>query len=191
MATNCNWRLSSLLYKILGDEVGLKVELQRGNFSNGTPAGSGGHAWNTVRFDDGSSAIFDAMHNKTSVTTPGQVDDYAKQYFAMDNTPLYNEGLKPLDVQQPKIEPSVNPKSDIQNPEINTPAGRIESSMDSMSEMLNVRPTAVICWPLMANSLRLVRMTKKSPNAVSNKPTAAPIHWWLIEAVSYGCSPVL
>lgn len=84
-------RHRSLLYKILGDEVGLKVELQRGNFHDDW--GGGGHAWNTVRFDDGTSAIFDAMHNKTSNTTPGHVDDYAKKYFTVDNQQLYADGL--------------------------------------------------------------------------------------------------
>ena len=84
-------RHRSLLYKILGDEIGLKVELQRGNFIN--EWGGGGHAWNTVRFDDGTSAIFDAMHNKTSNTTPGHVDDYAKYYFTVKKQPLYENGL--------------------------------------------------------------------------------------------------
>ncbi|MCM1338920.1 MAG: FHA domain-containing protein [Muribaculaceae bacterium] len=79
-------RHRSLLYKILGDELGLNVELQRGNFWAG---GGGGHAWNVVRFDDGTSAIFDAMHNKTSEITPGRVDNYAKFYYTVDNVALY------------------------------------------------------------------------------------------------------
>lgn len=84
-------RHRSLLYKILGDEVGLKVELQRGNFYD--EWGGGGHAWNTVQFEDGTSAIFDAMHNKSSNTTPGHVDDYAKKYFTVDDQQLYADGL--------------------------------------------------------------------------------------------------
>lgn len=84
-------RHRSLLYKILGDEVGLRVELQRGNFHDDW--GGGGHAWNTVRFEDGTSAIFDAMHNKSSNTTPGHVDDYAKKYFTVDDQQLYADGL--------------------------------------------------------------------------------------------------
>jgi hypothetical protein len=84
-------RHRSLLFKILGDEVGLNIELQRGNFYS--EFGGGGHAWNTVRFEDGTSAIYDAMHNKTSNTTPGHVDDYAKYYFTVNNDDLYSQGL--------------------------------------------------------------------------------------------------
>lgn len=51
-------------------------------------------AWNTVRFEDGTSAIFDVMHNKSSVTTPGRVDPYAKQYYTTDDEPLYKNGLR-------------------------------------------------------------------------------------------------
>ncbi len=85
-------RHRSLLYKILGDEIDLNVSLQRGNFYDAL--GGGGHAWNTVEFDDGTSAIFDAMHNKTSNTTPGHVDDYAKQYTDVSDNALYIDGLK-------------------------------------------------------------------------------------------------
>jgi hypothetical protein len=84
-------RHRSLLFKILGDEVDLNIELQRGNFY--TEYGGGGHAWNTVQFDDGTSAIFDAMHNKTSNITPGHVDDYAKYYLTVNNDDLYSKGL--------------------------------------------------------------------------------------------------
>ncbi len=87
-------RHRSLLYKILGDEIGLKVELQRGNFYSQN--GGGGHAWNTVRFSDGTSAIFDAMHNRSASTTPGNVDDYAKYYYDVNNRSLYKDGLAPI-----------------------------------------------------------------------------------------------
>ena len=84
-------RHRSLLLKILGDEVGLKVELQRGNFNNSW--GSGGHAWNVIKFEDGTSAIYDAMHNKTSNTTPGHVDNYAQYYYTVDDRKLYEYGV--------------------------------------------------------------------------------------------------
>ena len=84
-------RHRSLLYKIVGDEIGLKVGLQRGNFHSAF--GGGGHAWNTVQFSDGTSVICDAMHNKSSSITPGQVDDYAKCYFTVNNEDLYSNGL--------------------------------------------------------------------------------------------------
>ena len=83
-------RHRSLLYKILGDELGLKVELQRGNFYS--EYGGGGHAWNTVTFSDGTTAIYDAMHNKTSNITPGYVDKYAEQYYTVNDELLYQGG---------------------------------------------------------------------------------------------------
>ena len=96
-------RHRSLLFKVLGDEVGLNIELQRGNFND--EWGGGGHAWNTVRFKDGTSAIYDAMHNKTSSTTPGRVDNYARKYYTVLDEPLYTNGLPPLQrrTQLPEI----------------------------------------------------------------------------------------
>ena len=85
-------RHRSLLSKILGDEVGLHIELQRGNFADGYV--SGGHAWNVVKFEDGTSAIYDAMHNKTSNITKGHVEDYAKYYSDVNNGKLYDNGIE-------------------------------------------------------------------------------------------------
>ena len=79
-------RHRSLLFKILGDEVGLKIELQRGDFVDSS--GYGGHAWNHITFSDGTSAIFDAMHNITSSTYP-HVDEYAQHYFTNEGQQLY------------------------------------------------------------------------------------------------------
>ncbi len=85
-------RHRSLLSKILGDEVGLHIELQRGNFADGYV--SGGHAWNVVKFEDGTSAIYDAMHNKTSNITKGHVENYAKYYSDVNNGKLYDNGIE-------------------------------------------------------------------------------------------------
>ena len=85
-------RHRSLLSKILGDEVGLHIELQRGNFADGYV--SGGHAWNVVKFEDGTSAIYDAMHNKTSNITKGHVENYAKFYSDVNNGKLYDNGIE-------------------------------------------------------------------------------------------------
>ena len=84
-------RHRSLLSKILGDEVGLHIELQRGNwYENGNPNNyGGGHAWNVVRFDDGTSAIYDAMHDKIANTTSGHVDPMADEYLTVNNEKLY------------------------------------------------------------------------------------------------------
>ncbi len=84
-------RHRGLLFKVLGDEVGLRTELQRGNFYQ--YGSGGGHAWNTVRFSDGTSAIYDAMHNRKSSTTPGQVDNYALCYQDTNGNILYDRGL--------------------------------------------------------------------------------------------------
>ena len=89
-------RHRSLLFKVLGDEIGLDIELQRGNFYDSYSGDGGGHAWNTVRFKDGTSAIYDAMHNRTSSTTPGRVDDYSRQYYSVKDQALYLDGLAPV-----------------------------------------------------------------------------------------------
>ena len=85
-------RHRGLLFKVLGDEVGLKIELQRGNFYVDAN-NHGGHAWNTVRFSDGTSAIYDAMHHRKASTTPGQIDDYALYYQDTKGNRLYDRGL--------------------------------------------------------------------------------------------------
>ena len=85
-------RHRGLLFKVLGDEVGLKIELQRGNFYVDAN-NNGGHAWNTVRFSDGTSAIYDAMHHRKASTTPGQIDDYVLYYQDTKGNRLYDRGL--------------------------------------------------------------------------------------------------
>lgn len=80
------------MFKVLGDEVGLKIELQRGNFYVDAN-NHGGHAWNTVRFSDGTSAIYDAMHHRKASTTPGQIDDYVLYYQDTKGNRLYDRGL--------------------------------------------------------------------------------------------------
>ena len=85
-------RHRGLLFKVLGDEVGLKIELQRGNFYVDAN-NHGGHAWNTVRFSDGTSAIYDAMHHRKASTTPGQIDDYVLYYQDTKGNRLYDRGL--------------------------------------------------------------------------------------------------
>lgn len=102
-------RHRSLLLKVLGDELGLHVELQRGNFyEGGQPIydlqgnlmnHGGGHAWNVIKFEDGTSAIYDAMHNRTSNITAGSVDSYAKNYTAVNDAKLYDYGIEPYGQQ--------------------------------------------------------------------------------------------
>lgn len=122
-------RHRSLLYKILGDEVGLRVELQRGNFHDDW--GGGGHAWNTVRFEDGTSAIFDAMHNKSSNTTPGHVDDYAKKYFTVDDQQLYADGLSnKADIDSEVEIISVEPAAVSLTPQQRMEMGQISSNIN-------------------------------------------------------------
>ncbi|MCM1003264.1 MAG: FHA domain-containing protein [Candidatus Gastranaerophilales bacterium] len=125
-------RHRSLLMKVLGDEIGLKIELQRGNFYSG--GGGGGHAWNIIRFDDGTSAIYDAMHNKTSSTTPGKVDSYARQYYTVNNEALYTNGVTPNVNVNPKPAPApINaaplPKAD------NTPQTLVKGQAYELDEL--------------------------------------------------------
>ena len=53
----CVCRHRSLLFKVLADEVGLSVELNRGHLN--LAAGGGPHAWNTVRFSNGQVYAFE------------------------------------------------------------------------------------------------------------------------------------
>ena len=91
-------RHRSLMYKVLGDEVGLNVELQRGNFSNPLTGANGGHAWNIVTLPDGTSYIYDVMHNSKTSITPGDIDTKASYYLTVDNKSLYTtDGVAILD----------------------------------------------------------------------------------------------
>lgn len=126
-------RHRSLLYKVLGDEVGLNVELQRGNFYN-SPVDGGPHAWNTVQFKDGTSVICDAMHNKTSSITPGHVDSQAKKYFTVNDEALYSNGL------------SSNLSSNIKdftNAKVGTSLPKDEGVLLSGTERLNLANTTL------------------------------------------------
>ena len=97
-------RHRSLMYKILGDEVGLKVELQRGNyFSDGLGSYGGGHAWNIVNYSNGDVAIHDVMHDTVSSITPGNFSSKANNYYTVDNKKLYGKGGV-ANFNSPKIE---------------------------------------------------------------------------------------
>jgi hypothetical protein len=83
-------RHRSLLFKILGDEAGLKVALVRGNFARKGPPGVA-HAWNEVTLDDGRRVIVDVMHNGgkpkfLEITDPEVIQHYLK----VDDTPWYS-----------------------------------------------------------------------------------------------------
>ncbi|HEX3872148.1 MAG TPA: EDR1-related protein, partial [Pirellulales bacterium] len=55
-------RHRALLFKILGDEAGLKTALVRGNYAKQGPPGFA-HAWNEVELGDGHRVLVDVMHN--------------------------------------------------------------------------------------------------------------------------------
>ena len=132
-------RHRSLLYKVLGDEIGLDVQLQRGRFYQNAE-NQGGHAWNTVQFKDGSSAIYDAMNNRRLSTDFGNVDDFALYYRDVNNAKLYENGLETAPKQDVFVEPN-----NTQNRQFNSIAQRISkanslSEIESLQAELNTLP---------------------------------------------------
>ena len=58
-------RHRSLLFKLLGDEAGLKVALIRGNYGDGET--SGGHAWNELFLDGGRRVLVDVTLGRVAI----------------------------------------------------------------------------------------------------------------------------
>jgi transglutaminase/protease-like cytokinesis protein 3 len=82
-------RHRSLLFKLLGDEAGLKTALVRGNFIKKKPPGFA-HAWNEVILEDGRHLLVDVMHNGGAATFRELTDPYViKHYGRVDDTPWY------------------------------------------------------------------------------------------------------
>jgi hypothetical protein len=82
-------RHRALLFKILGDEAGLKTSLVRGNFAKNGPPG-GAHAWNEVQLADGRRILVDVMHQGgkpkfLDITSP----EVVARYLKVDDTPWY------------------------------------------------------------------------------------------------------
>ena len=89
-------RHRSLLFKILGDEAGLKVALVRGNYVSRSHPNGGGHAWNELFLDDGRRVLVDvtmkgAKQDFPEVITP----QVAQHYRRVDNTPWYGVKTEP------------------------------------------------------------------------------------------------
>jgi len=80
-------RHRSLLFKILGDELGLNVELQRGVFIS-QHGSSGGHAWNVIKMQNGESILCDIMMN-TAIPINSNYSFYINQYHSTIRQPLY------------------------------------------------------------------------------------------------------
>ena len=81
-------RHRSLLFKVLGDELGLSVQLQRGKMGvvfEGEFIG-GGHAWNVVKFKNGKSLLVDTMNAKKLDLSAKEAQ---RQYFSVNKEPLY------------------------------------------------------------------------------------------------------
>ncbi len=79
-------RHRSLLFKVLGDEIGVNVNLQRGCFTS--QSGQGGHAWNVVRTNTGDYYICDTMNNKIIPIQESYINDL-KKYQSVDYRMLY------------------------------------------------------------------------------------------------------
>jgi hypothetical protein len=87
-------RHRSLLFKLLGDEAGLKTALVRGNYVHLHAGGSGAHAWNELLLDDGRRFLVDTtLHPKDAfpeITGPSTTSlEISKRYAKPDGTPYY------------------------------------------------------------------------------------------------------
>jgi hypothetical protein len=85
-------RHRSLLFKLLGDEAGLRTALVRGNYFH---AGHGDpHAWNEVVLDDGRRYLIDSTQRPNEapweITTPAVTPaTVVHHYVKLDDTPYY------------------------------------------------------------------------------------------------------
>jgi hypothetical protein len=94
-------RHRSLLFKLLGDEAGLKTALVRGNYGMDAGQAPPGaqlvkgmkgfpHAWNEVELEDGTRVLVDVMHNGGKRRFLPITDAYVvKHYLKPDDTPWY------------------------------------------------------------------------------------------------------
>jgi len=83
-------RHRSLLFKLMGDEAGLRPALVRGNYNTGRP-GQGAHAWNEVTLPDGRRLLVDVMHNGGKPKFPEVTDPIVvKHYLKPDDSPWYS-----------------------------------------------------------------------------------------------------
>lgn len=84
-------RHRALLLKVLGDEAGLDVTLQRGNADFG-PGARGGHAWNVVAIE-GKDHLVDSMnptlHYGNAQLVPLDDPSLKNMYLDMQDRPLY------------------------------------------------------------------------------------------------------
>lgn len=76
-------RHRALLFKLLGDEAGLRVSLVRGNYAGG------GHTWNELRSDDGPAWIVDCMNPRGGFDFFRTTDPQAREYLTVDDQPYY------------------------------------------------------------------------------------------------------
>jgi hypothetical protein len=84
-------RHRALLFKILGDEAGLKTALVRGNYSRSGER-TGGHAWNEVTLEDGRRVLVDVMHHGAKPKFPEiTAPEVTKHYLKVNDTPWYRE----------------------------------------------------------------------------------------------------
>jgi Ethylene-responsive protein kinase Le-CTR1/Beta-galactosidase jelly roll domain len=100
-------RHRSLLFKLLGDEAGLKTALVRGNYAMDAaqapagaklPKGVKGfpHAWNEVELEDGTLVLVDVMHNGGKRRFLPISDGFVVQhYLKPDDTPWYTAKTLP------------------------------------------------------------------------------------------------
>lgn len=87
-------RHRSLLFKVLGDEAGLKTALVRGTYMHLHAGGGGAHAWNEVQLEDGRRFLVDTtLHPKDpfpEITTPQVTSaETAKRYVKEGGAPFY------------------------------------------------------------------------------------------------------
>lgn len=80
-------RHRGLLFKLMGDEAGLKVALVRGNMKTSTSVG--GHAWNELHLDDGRRLLVDIMNPQRDFRFPALTEPIALRYLSVYNVPLY------------------------------------------------------------------------------------------------------
>lgn len=95
-------RHRSLLFKILGDEAGLKTALVRGNYARRGVKPGFAHAWNEVTLSDGRRVLVDVMHHGgkavfPEITSPEVVSCYLKE----DDTPWYAPATAPASAPSP------------------------------------------------------------------------------------------
>jgi hypothetical protein len=81
-ATACRHR--AILFKLLGDEAGLRAAMVRGNVRIGEKLEP--HSWNEIFLDDGTRLVADLMWGaEKAVFPPSQAD----RYFTVDMQPYY------------------------------------------------------------------------------------------------------